>query len=78
MTEGWLILFTILGGLCGGGAALQLPGVADRKTFMLIAFAFASILTGVVTHKALSTVVHLNKWQAEQLSEAQRMAEQGS
>lgn len=78
MTEGWLIAFTILGGLCGGGSALQLPGVADRKTFMLIAFVVGSIVTGLVVHKALSTVVGFNEWQAHQLEEAQRMAGQGS
>ena len=74
MTEGWLVALSILLGLGGGGAALQLPGVADRKASMLIAFIVGSIVTGMVMHKALSTFVGFNEWQAHQLEEAQKMA----
>lgn len=74
MAEGWLIVFTILGGFCGGTAMLQLPGTPDRKSIMLIAFAFGSIVSGVVMHKALSTAVHINQWQTHELDEVQRMA----
>ncbi len=78
MTQGWVISFSILAGIGGGGAALQLPGVAARRSIMLIVFAFGAIVSGIVAHKALSTVVGFNERQAHQLDEAQRMAGPGA